>query len=220
MVNLEGTAVAGSSQKREKFNIEATYYTQVMGNYEKAQQTFELWEQTYPRDYEPSGLLSGMIYPIFGKYEQTIEQAKRAIAVDPDVPFSYVNLATAHQFLGRLAEAEAVFRQAFERNAVFHYTLVTRFNLAFVKGDQVEMEQAASVAWKNPAAADLLIVTEGFVLAYSGRLREPGKSGKSRRTLRATGALRNGRQPPKSARRCGKHSTATRRRQRGARPRR
>lgn len=161
--------------EREKFNIEATYYTQVTGNYEKAQQTFELWEQAYPRDYEPPGLLSGMIYPTFGKYEQTIEQAKRAIAVDPDVPFSYVNLARAHQFLGRPAEAEAVFRQAFERNAVFHYTLVARFNLAFVKGDQAEMEQAASVARKNPAAADLLTVTEGFILARSGRLKEARK---------------------------------------------
>jgi tetratricopeptide (TPR) repeat protein/predicted Ser/Thr protein kinase len=161
--------------EREKFNIEATYYTQVTGNYEKAQQTFELWEQTYPRDYEPPGLLSGMIYPTFGKYEQTIEQAKRAIAVDPDVPFSYVNLATAHQFLGRPAEAEEVFRQAFERNAIFHYTLIARFNLAYVKGDQAEMEQAASVSRKNPAAADLLTVTEGFILAYSGRLREARK---------------------------------------------
>jgi tetratricopeptide (TPR) repeat protein len=127
-----------------------------------------------PSRLRTAGLL-GHGYPTFGKYEQTIEQAKRAIAVDPDVPFSYVNLATAHQFLGRPAEAEAVFRQAFERNAVFHYTLVARFNLAFVKGDQAEMEQSASVARKNPAAADLLTVTEGFVLAYSGRLREARK---------------------------------------------
>ncbi|HXK07062.1 MAG TPA: hypothetical protein VMS37_31995, partial [Verrucomicrobiae bacterium] len=47
-------------------------------------------------------------------------------------------------------EAEAVFRQAFERNAVFHYTLIARFNLAFAVQDQAEMEQAASVARKNP----------------------------------------------------------------------
>src|SRR5262249_47179050 len=126
--------------KREKFNIEATYYTQVTGNFEKAQETFELWGQTYPRDYDPPGLLSGMIFRVFGKYEQTIEQAKRAIAVDPDVPFSYVNLASAYQRLGRLAEAEAVLRQASERNAVFHIPLLGRFNLAFLKGDQTEME--------------------------------------------------------------------------------
>jgi len=68
-----------------------------------------------------------------------------------------------------------MFRQAFERNAVFHYTLAARFNLAVAKGDQAEMEQAASVARKNPASADLLNVTEGFVLAYSGRLREARK---------------------------------------------
>ena len=160
---------------REKFFIDATYYTQVTGNYEKAQETFELWEQSYPRDYEPPGLLSGLIYGAFGKYDQKIEQAKRAIAVDPDVPFSYVNLASAYQTLGRLAEAEAVLRQAAERNAVFHVTLVSWFNLAFVKGDQTQMEQAASIARKNPAAADLLSVAEGFVLAYSGRLRDARK---------------------------------------------
>jgi tetratricopeptide (TPR) repeat protein len=160
---------------REKFYIDATYYAQVTGNYEKAQETFELWEQSYPRDYEPPGLLSGQILGVFGKYEQTIEQARRAIAVDPDVPFSYVNLASAYQRLARPADAEAIFRQAFERKAVFHYTLITRFDFAFVKGDQAGMEQAASAARNNPAAADLLSVKEGFVLAYSGRLSDARK---------------------------------------------
>jgi eukaryotic-like serine/threonine-protein kinase len=160
---------------REKFYIEANYYAQVTGNYEKAQESFELWGQAYPRDYEPPGLLSGLIYPTFGKYQQTIEQSKRAIAVDPDVPFSYVNLAGGYQFLGRLAEAEAVWQQASERKAVFFYTLIARFDLAFVKGDRAEMEQAASAARQNPAAADMLSVKEGFVLAYSGRLREARK---------------------------------------------
>jgi len=160
---------------REKFFIEANYYTQVTGNYEKAQETFESWGQSYPRDYEPAGLLSGSIYRAFGKYDQTIEQAKRAIAIDPDVPFSYVNLAGAYSELGRLAEAEAVFQQAAQRGVVFPFGLVSRFNLAFVKGDQTEMEQAANVARKNPVAADLLSVKESFVLAYSGRLRDARK---------------------------------------------
>ena len=91
----------------EKFFITATYDQQVMGNLEKAQETFELWGQTYPREDEPPGLLSGTIYPFFGKYEKAIEQGKRAIALDPDVPFGYVTLATAYQFVDRLEEAEA-----------------------------------------------------------------------------------------------------------------
>jgi tetratricopeptide (TPR) repeat protein len=160
---------------RERFVIETNYYSHVTGNYEKARESFELWGQTYPRDYEPAGLLSGFVYRTFGKYDQTIEQAKRAIAVDPDAPFGYVNLATVYQFLGRLAEAEAVFQRASERNAVFPFGLVKRFDLAFVKGDRAEMSQAASAARQNPAAADMLSVKEGFVLAYSGRLREAKK---------------------------------------------
>ncbi len=71
----------------EKFFITASYDLQVTGNLEKAQATFELWGQTYPREYEPPGLLSGGIYPVFGKFERAIEQARRAIALDPDVPF-------------------------------------------------------------------------------------------------------------------------------------
>jgi len=160
---------------REKFYIDATYHAQVTGHLEKAQEILELWGQSYPRDYEPPGLLSGQIFPVFGKYEQVIEQARRAIAVDPDVPFSYVNLVGAYQRIGRLPDAEAVFRQASERNAVFHYTLIARFDFAFVKGDQAEMERAANAARNNPAAADLISVKEAFVLAYSGRLNDARK---------------------------------------------
>ena len=47
----------------EKFFIMAAYDLQVTGNMEKAQQTFELWEQTYPREINAPGLLSGIIYP-------------------------------------------------------------------------------------------------------------------------------------------------------------
>ena len=40
--------------ERERFAIEANYYERT-GELEKAAQTFELWQQTYPRDSRPSG---------------------------------------------------------------------------------------------------------------------------------------------------------------------
>jgi tetratricopeptide (TPR) repeat protein len=52
---------------QEKFFIEASYDLQVTGNLEKAQQTCELWAQTYPRGLNPHGFLGGGIYPVFGK---------------------------------------------------------------------------------------------------------------------------------------------------------
>ena len=39
--------------ERERFYIEANYYWYATGELEKAAQTYELWQQTYPRDYVP-----------------------------------------------------------------------------------------------------------------------------------------------------------------------
>ena len=54
------------------------------GNLEKAQQTCELWAQTYPRDVDAHGLLSGFSSQGTGQYEKAIEEAKKAIGLDPD----------------------------------------------------------------------------------------------------------------------------------------
>ena len=40
--------------ERERFLIEADYYFIATGELEKAAQTYELWQQTYPRDYRAS----------------------------------------------------------------------------------------------------------------------------------------------------------------------
>ena len=156
----------------EKFFITANYDLQVTGNLEKAQETFELWEQTYPREIHAPGLLSGMIYPIFAKYEKAIEEAKRAIALDPDFPFAYVNLATAYQFLDRLPEAEASFQRASQRKVELPAFLIQRYDLEFVKGDQAVMEQVVALGQGKSEVEDSISDHEAFVLAYSGHLQQ------------------------------------------------
>jgi len=164
----------------EKFFIAATYDEQVTGNLEKAQETFELWGQTYPREYEPPGLLSGAIYPVFGKYEKAIEQANRAIALDPYVPFGYVNLATAYQFLVRLDEAEATYQLANERKLEIPDMLGQRYDLAFLRGDKAEMEQLVAL---GRGKAFSIPDHKALVLAYSGHLQQ------ARRTFRRAADL-------------------------------
>ena len=39
--------------ERERFYIESHYYQNVTGDLEKARQVYELWTQTYPRDWQP-----------------------------------------------------------------------------------------------------------------------------------------------------------------------
>jgi serine/threonine protein kinase/predicted Zn-dependent protease len=175
--NSKAFELRDRASERERFLITATYDEEVTGNFEKAQETFELWAQTYPREIVPHGLLSGQVYPVLGKYEKAIEEAKKAIAIDPNFVFPWVNLGTAYQFLDRLEEAEATFQQATDRKLEIPDLLIQRYELAFVKDDQAGMERAAAVSRGNPEAEGPVSKHEALVLAYSGHLQQ------ARRTL-------------------------------------
>ena len=51
--------------ERERFTIEANYYILATGELEKAAQTYELWQQTYTRDFLPYANLA-FIYSAIG----------------------------------------------------------------------------------------------------------------------------------------------------------
>ena len=100
---------------QERFFISLTYDLQVTGNLEKAQQTCELWMQTYPRAWLPHALLAGGIYPSIGKREESVEEAKIALGIDPDFSIGYSLLADSYLALERTAEAEKTLQRASER---------------------------------------------------------------------------------------------------------
>jgi hypothetical protein len=62
--------------ERERFFIEGTYYQFATGELEKAAQTYELWEQTYPRDDAPHRRL-GNISVILGNWEKALGACRR-----------------------------------------------------------------------------------------------------------------------------------------------
>jgi serine/threonine protein kinase/predicted Zn-dependent protease len=152
----------------EKFFITATYEQQVTGNLEKAAEIYELWGQTYPREIRPPALLSGAIYPVFGKYEKAIEEARRALGLDSDFVFPYVNLATSYQFLNRFAEAEASYERASQRKLEFPDLLIQRYDLAFLRGDKAEMDRQVALSRGKSGAENSISNHQAFVLAYSG----------------------------------------------------
>ena len=156
----------------EKFFISASYDMQVTGNLDKAQQTCELWVQAYPRAGIPHGFLSGIIYPVSGKYEKAVEESKKAIELDPDFAIGYNILALSYAYLDRLGEAENALQRASERKLEIPDFLVERYDLAFLRGDKAGMEQEAALGQRTPGAEDWLSYHEAFVLAYSGHLRQ------------------------------------------------
>ena len=50
------------TSEREKFYITSRYYSDATGDLEKAIETFELWKQTYPRDFTPFTTFPVVIY--------------------------------------------------------------------------------------------------------------------------------------------------------------
>ena len=79
----------------ERFFIMVPHDLDVTGDLEKAEQTAKTWAETYPRDVRPRGYLS-LIDQELGKFETSVEDGKKAVALDPDFPPGYTNLTWAY----------------------------------------------------------------------------------------------------------------------------
>lgn len=163
---------------QERFFITLSYQLRVTGDLEKAQQTCNVWAQTYPRDARPHGYVSAMLQMI-GQHERSIEAGKRMIELDPDFAVAYADLAAGYQNLNRFDEAEDTLRHAVQRKLQFPDYAVMRYQLAFLKGDNAAMDGEAAQGKSNSQAA--IYQSEALALAYSGHLQQA--NGKSRRAV-------------------------------------
>ncbi|MBV8864802.1 MAG: winged helix-turn-helix domain-containing protein, partial [Acidobacteriaceae bacterium] len=165
--------------ERELFFISVSYNLQVTGNLRQAEKLCHAWAQGYPRDKNPDtnphGFLAGMIYPVLGKYESALEESRKMLELDPDFAISYNVLALNYQSLNRFREAEQVVRQAEKRRLRLPDLLVDRFQLAFLKRDQIDKDRVVALSREQGETEDLMANVEAFSLAYTGHLREARK---------------------------------------------
>jgi len=155
--------------ERERFSIDAYYYEYMTGELEKAAQTFELWQQTYPRNYQPYANL-GVFSVTLGNYEKALEEYREALRLEPNDVLNYSNLGNAYMNLNRLDEAEAVYKQAEARRLENENLLVNRYVLAFFKGDSAQMERLALAAMGKPGTEDLMLANQADAQAWYGKL--------------------------------------------------
>jgi tetratricopeptide (TPR) repeat protein/tRNA A-37 threonylcarbamoyl transferase component Bud32 len=156
--------------ERERFFIEANYYWSATGELEKAAQTFELWQQTYPRDDVPYTDLGG-VSAVLGNWEKTLEEWREAVRLEPSNVANYINLGVAYTVLNRLDETEAVFKQAEERKLEHEFLLQSRYQLAFLKGDAAQMAQLVSTATGKPGTEDVLLAQQADTEGWYGKLK-------------------------------------------------
>jgi Flp pilus assembly protein TadD len=155
--------------EREKFYISSHYDQYAAGDLLKANQVYQLWAQTYPRDAIPVGDL-GVNEMILGQYEQSLAANRRALEMDPTEGTSYGNLAAAYVSLNRLDEAAAIFQQAKARGLNSPLLHLNRYELAFLEGDTATMAREAAWASGKTGITDVFLYQESDTSAYGGQL--------------------------------------------------
>ncbi|MGB6630014.1 MAG: protein kinase [Terriglobales bacterium] len=136
------------ASEREKLYIMSHYYTD-SGQLDKGITAYELYRQTYPRDSIPFTNLAG-IYNNLGQFDNALENAKRAVELDPDGVAGYSNEVQAYAGLNRIEEARAAVNAVLQRKdstSSFHVVLAS---LDWAEGKNADIEKELASASATP----------------------------------------------------------------------
>ncbi len=156
---------------RERFRIEAVHYMYVLGDLEKARQTFDQYAQAYPRETRPR-VSGGIIDDIYGRFDDAIRETAEAQRIAPDNAVTYGNLAEDYVFANQMDKAKAAYDEAFARKLISSDLLRGRYGLAFLQNDTAGMAQVLAQAKQVSAAQDMLLSNASDTEAYYGRLNK------------------------------------------------
>jgi tetratricopeptide (TPR) repeat protein len=156
--------------EREKLVISASYYESGAVNPEKRNEILELWTRTYPRDGMPHSMLGGR-YASIGQFEKAIEEHREAIRLSPNFVPAYFGLVQVFIRLNRFDEAREICERALQQKLDSPVIHIQLYNLAFIRGDEVEMRRQIDWATGKPSGY-LLLNRQSEAAAFSGRLRQ------------------------------------------------
>jgi serine/threonine protein kinase/tetratricopeptide (TPR) repeat protein len=155
--------------EREKFYIASMYYLIATGEEEKAIHSYQLWAQSYPRDFHPNANLS-VAYSVIGQHEKAAEATQEAMRLRPDSVALYENLTGIYITLNRFQEARDVTNQAFARNLDDSYLHVSLYSLDFLQADSAGMAEQAAWFQGKPEVENAILGLRSSTDAYFGRL--------------------------------------------------
>jgi tetratricopeptide (TPR) repeat protein len=166
----KGFELRDRASEREKLYITAHYYAD-SGQLDKGITAYELYRQTYPRDSIPFNNLAA-IYIQLGQFDNALENAKRAVELDPDMVTGYGIVAAAYAGLNRIEEARATINTALQHKASaagFHLDLAVA---DWCEGKEADMEKELQSASATPdGEADVLGFRAG-VASTRGQVRQ------------------------------------------------
>jgi tetratricopeptide (TPR) repeat protein/tRNA A-37 threonylcarbamoyl transferase component Bud32 len=159
----------GRVSARERLIVSAYYYSFVSGELEKSIQAYEVWAQTYPREYQPHTSL-GITYGNLGQWDKARTEFLEAFSLNPDYGNAFINLVWVCNHLDRLSEARAAYEQAITRKLDPPHLHSNRYGLAFLEGDTAEMERELAWGTEKPGIGDEFLILQADSEAFAGHL--------------------------------------------------
>jgi serine/threonine protein kinase len=155
--------------EREKLYIESHYYDMVTGEADKAIETYQLWQKTYPRDLISYANL-GVVYGNLGQHDKAVREEREALRVGGNNAPSYFTLVNAYLNLSQFDKAKETLSEISTRKLDNAYFIGLRYQLAFAQKDEAEMERQVAAAVVEPGTEGWLLALQGDTEAYYGRL--------------------------------------------------
>jgi eukaryotic-like serine/threonine-protein kinase len=162
--------LSNRASTREKLMASALYYMVATRELDKAIETFQLWEKTYPHDRNAPLDLAVAFFRI-GQYEQSAAASRRAIEIDLSVYAPYENLAICLINLDRLGEAKKILDEAFSRKLDTAAVRQPLYYWAFLEGDDSEMQRQLTWAASRPGEEEAWFLSmQADTESFGGRL--------------------------------------------------
>jgi class 3 adenylate cyclase/Tfp pilus assembly protein PilF len=168
--------------EREKLRIEAFFHSYVTGDTGKAIEAYQVWAQSYPRDYLPRASLASL-WAVLGQYDKAVHEAQEARSLEPNSVVIYSSLGGDYLALGKLNEAQEILDRAADQKVDGTVLRLTRYQLAFLRADAAGMAEQMAWAAHKPGEG-LFLSSQSDTEAFYGRLRKAREA--SRRAAEAS----------------------------------
>ena len=164
----EAYAFRDRVSERERVAIDSNYFMNVTGELEKAAQVFEQWKRLYPGTLYAYVMLGGLEASL-GQVQASFDNDLAAYTIRKDTAVVYRNLSLDYMTLNLLDDAKKLLDEARERK-LDAAMLENYYQLAFLRGDQKEMDRCVSAAVGRPDDEAAIIASQADTEAYYGRL--------------------------------------------------
>ena len=165
---LKAYALRDRVSEPERLYILARYYGTIEHSNQKTIDTYQVWNQTYPKEYVPHANL-GSAYQSRSDFEKAIEELRTAIALAPDEPLPYANLAGDYQQIGQVDEGRKTLESAIARGLDSAATRTQLYTFAFFQHDARAMAAQVEAANRLPDSYSILSAQAG-VAVFQGQL--------------------------------------------------